>query len=127
MLKFETKQLPEDYDYLAPDSSEIRLLPTMNCGGLCHCKLPAGSTSKAVKHKTVEEIWFFTSGVGEVWRKQGAQEEVVKVKEGTALTMPIGAHFQFRNTGEGPLCFLITTMPPWPGENEAVKVEDYWK
>ena len=32
-----TAQLPKDYDYLAPDGSEIRLLPEVAGGGLAHC------------------------------------------------------------------------------------------
>ncbi len=30
-------------------------------------------------NNTVEEIWFFVQGIGEIWRKQGNKEEVVKV------------------------------------------------
>jgi mannose-6-phosphate isomerase-like protein (cupin superfamily) len=65
---FSTKQLPEKVDQIAPDGSEIRLLMSLGGGGLCHCTLPAGKTSSAVKHKTVEEIWYFLAGQGELWR-----------------------------------------------------------
>ena len=51
---------------------------------------------------------------------------VVDVEPGTALTIPTGAHFQFRTTGPEPLCFVMCTMPPWPGEQEAVRVPDHW-
>src|SRR5216117_2870669 len=70
-IGFEVKQLRERPDEQAPDGSEIRLLPELWGGGLCHCTLPSGRTSKAVKHKTVEEIWYFVQGIGEVWRKLG--------------------------------------------------------
>jgi mannose-6-phosphate isomerase-like protein (cupin superfamily) len=126
MLEFQTQKLRVEYDYLAPDGSEIRLLQSMNHGGLAHCSLPPGEVSAAVRHKTVEEIWYFIEGNGEVWRKQGEKEEVVLVEPGVSLTIPVGTHFQFRNTGSKPLKFLICTMPPWPGEEEAVKVKDYW-
>jgi len=33
-MRFETKELTEDYDYLAPDGSEIRLLPAMKRGAI---------------------------------------------------------------------------------------------
>lgn len=127
MSGFETKQLPPDHDHLAPDSSEIRLLPITNGGGLAHCTLHPSQISLAVAHKTVQEIWFFLEGQGQVWRKQGKQEEVVDVTPGLSLTIPTGTHFQFRNTGQIPLRFLIVTMPPWPGEDEAYRVEGYWK
>ena len=45
---------------------------------------------------------------------------------GVCLTIPPGTSFQFRNTGWEPLCFIITTMPPWPGPEEAVRVTDHW-
>jgi hypothetical protein len=35
-------------DYQAPDGSEIRLLLTMNGGGLCHASLPSGSVALPV-------------------------------------------------------------------------------
>ncbi len=127
MLEFEMKPLPDNYDYLAPDQSEIRLLFTMNGGGLAHVKLPKGRVSLAVKHKTVEEIWYFVQGSGQVWRKHGNRDEVVDVQPGLCLTIPTGTHFQFRNTGSEPLCFIVSTMPPWPGSAEAERVEDFWK
>ena len=126
MPNFDTLPLPSHYDYLAPDQSEIRLLLTATGGGLCHCTLPPGQVSTAVTHKTVEEIWYFLQGQGEVWRKQGDQEDCVTVVAGVCLTIPLGTHFQFRNTGEENLCFVIATMPPWPGADEAIEVQGYW-
>ena len=123
----QTKKLPKKYDELAPDKSEIRLLLKMKGGGLVHCTLPPGGTSLAVKHKTIEEIWYFIQGQGQVWRRQEDREVIVDVDPGTCITIPTGAHFQFHNTGEVPLCFIIATMPPWPGEEEAVRVQDHWK
>ena len=64
---FEFISLPLEATYLAPDNSEIRLLPTFNSGGLCHCTLPANSISNPVKHKTVDEIWYCISGQGIIW------------------------------------------------------------
>lgn len=120
MQHFETKVLPEKYNYLAPDGSEIRLLPVLSGGGLAHCTLPVGGVSRPVYHRTVEEIWYFLDGEGEVWRKLDEKQEVVRVHQGVSLTIPVGTHFQFRNSGDVPLRFIIATMPPWPGEHEAV-------
>ena len=44
----------------------------------------------------------------------------------TAHSIPLGAHFQFRNPGAEPLAFVIVTMPPWPGMDEAMRVADHW-
>jgi mannose-6-phosphate isomerase-like protein (cupin superfamily) len=122
-----TAHLGEHCDYLAPDGSEIRLLPEVGGGGLCHCTLPPARVSKAVRHKTVNEIWYFISGKGQVWRKQGESEAVDEVRQGTSLTIPCTTLFQVRNIGDESLCFLIATIPRWPGEDEAVEVEGHWK
>jgi mannose-6-phosphate isomerase-like protein (cupin superfamily) len=113
-------------DYMAPDGSEIRLLPTMRGGGLCHCTLPVGKTSSPVFHHQVEKIWYVASGEGEVWRRNAMAEETVPVRAGTALTIPPLTAFQFRNIGTSPLSILIVTMPPWPGPQEAERTVGVW-
>ncbi len=123
---FDTRHLPEEYE-LAPDKSEIRPLLSVKGGGLAHCTLPPNKVSLAVRHKTIEEIWYFIQGHGQVWREQEGREEIVDVSPGTCITIPTGTHFQFRTTGDEPLCFIIATMPPWPGEHEAIRVKDHWK
>ncbi len=122
----DTKILPCEYTVLAPDGSEISELVSVNSGSLVHCRLPIGASSMAVMHKTVEEVWYFIQGNGQVWRKSEAAESVVDVYPGVSLSIETGTHFQFRNTGNEDLCFVIVTMPPWPGEHEAVRVDDYW-
>lgn len=125
-MPFVTRQLVPEIDAIAPDGSEIRLMAETARGSFVHCTLPPGSVSKAVRHRTIEEIWYFLSGDGEVWRALDGEEACVPVAAGTALSIPARAHFQFRNTGGGPLCFVIATMPPWPGDAEAVRVADHW-
>ena len=114
------------HDVLAPDGSEIRFLPQLKGGSMVHCTLPPGGISLAVAHRTVEELWYVLSGAGELWRAQDGREEVVPMLPGTAHTIPLGAHFQFRNPGPAPLAFVIVTMTPWPGMDEAVRVTDHW-
>jgi mannose-6-phosphate isomerase-like protein (cupin superfamily) len=126
-MNLQTTSLRPAADYIAPDGSEIRLLPTMKGGGLCHCTLPTGKTSSPVAHREVEEIWYVLSGVGEVWRKNAVMEASISVSAGSSLTIPARTSFQFRNTGDSPLCILIATMPPWPGPEEAVEVAGVWQ
>jgi len=122
----ESKTLPNQLDELAPDGSEIRLLLRTRGASMVHCTLPAGRVSLPVHHQTVEELWYFLSGEGEVWRRNDQQEAVTPVKAGTNLSILLGTSFQFRNTGNEPLCFIITTMPPWPGCGEDVETEGKW-
>lgn len=76
--------------------------------------------------QTIEEIWYCLDGKGEMWRYEEDEQTVVELYPGMTLTIPTGTHFQFRNTGEVPLRFLIITMPPWPGNDEAYRVDDFW-
>lgn len=125
-MPFETMTLGEKIDAIAPDGSEIRLLGAMSRSSAVHCTLPSGGVLLAVRHKSIEEIWYFVSGVGEVWRSLDDDAVTVSVLAGISVTIPTGVHFQFRNTGEAPLCFVIATAPPWPGEQEAERVPDHW-
>lgn len=120
MPPFESNRVKTEYDLLAPDGSEIRLLHSLSGLSVVHCRLPVGAVSIPVTHRTVEEVWVFLRGAGQVWRKQGEREEVLEARPGLSLTIPLGAAFQFRNTGDAPLDFIIATAPPWPGEDEAV-------
>lgn len=118
-MTFETRQLPVDADVIAPDGSEVRLLPALAGGGMAHFALRPGAVSVPVRHRTVEEIWFFLSGHGEMWRRQDNRETVEQVRPGTAITIPLGTSFQFRSTSADPLTAVAVTMPPWPGPGEA--------
>jgi mannose-6-phosphate isomerase-like protein (cupin superfamily) len=125
-VPWETRAVPDNYDVVAPDGSAIRLLVRARGGSMVHCTLPPGGVTQAVRHCTVEEVWYFLGGRGQVWRKQGEVEEITEVRPCLALSMPLGTHFQFRATGSEPLTFVIVTMPPWPGPDEAVPVPGAW-
>lgn len=124
--ELEHRTLPENHDTLAPDGSEIRLLSSTTRGSMVHCTLNPGEVSLPVAHRTVEEVWYVLEGTGQVWRKFGDDERIDDVAPGVSLPISVGAHFQFRNTGQGPLRILIVTMPPWPGEHEAYRVPGRW-
>ncbi len=126
MNDFSTKCLPVQRDAIAPDGSDVRVLLSLSRGSLAHFELAPGQTSLAVAHRTVEEIWFFLQGRGEMWRKLNDDEEVVPVDAGVCITIPCGTHFQFRSFGDEPLAAIGITMPPWPGEGEAYEVQGTW-
>jgi len=79
-----------------------------------------------VRHRTVEEIWYFLAGSGEVWLRSpdGTVEAIRHVEPGANVIIPTGWAFQFRAIGEEPLRFLCFTSPPWPGDDEAVQVAE---
>jgi mannose-6-phosphate isomerase-like protein (cupin superfamily) len=125
-MSFGTTRLPVSPDAVAPDGSDVRVLLGLGGGSLAHFALAPGQTSIAVTHRTVEEIWFFLAGRGEMWRKLGGHEAVVPVDPGVCLTIPLGTHFQLRAFGNEPLAAIGVTMPPWPGEGEASEVPGPW-
>jgi mannose-6-phosphate isomerase-like protein (cupin superfamily) len=122
-----TTDLREDIDYAAPDGSEIRLLLDVDAGGFAHCTLRQGSCSSAVRHRTVDEIWFVLGGHGKIWRKSASGETAEdELRPGRGLTIPVGTSFQFRASGCSPLRIGIGTFPRWPGVDEAEPVDSRW-
>jgi mannose-6-phosphate isomerase-like protein (cupin superfamily) len=109
-------------DAIAPDGSEITfLVGDARRASLVEVRLPAGRTSLPVRHKTVEEIWYFLAGEGRVWRRPPGGEPVVDdVRPGRTLVIATGWAFQFQAAATADLRFLCFTSPPWPGAGEAV-------
>src|SRR5438132_13659425 len=126
-VAWQTARVAPDYDVRAPDGSEIRLLVSGRGGSMVHCIVRPGQVTRAVRHRTVDEVWFCVSGMGEVWRSSASGEEIVELDNGVALSIPVGVAFQFRATGDEPLQVVITTMPPWPGPDEAEAVRGPWE
>ena len=121
-----THRLAAEPDAMAPDGSEVRVLAAVAAGSMAHFRLPPGKVSRAVVHRTVEEVWYFVGGRGQMWRRLGDEETVVEVSAGLSLSIPLGTAFQFRAGGDTPLEAVGVTMPPWPGPDEAYEVEGLW-
>ena len=126
MNAFDTMRLPATPTTIAPDGSDVRVLLSLPSGSMAHFELSAGKVARAVSHRTVEEVWFVVSGLGEMWRKQGEREEIVVLQPGVCLSIPVGTHFQFRASASESVAAIGVTMPPWPGESEAVPVAGPW-
>ena len=113
-----TASLGPEVSAVAPDGSDVRVLLGGTRGSMAHFSLQPGAVSLAVASRTLEELWYFVDGEGEMWRRQeGAQGpgKTEKVSAGVALAIPARTHFQFKSTGSGPLAAVGVTMPPWPG------------
>jgi mannose-6-phosphate isomerase-like protein (cupin superfamily) len=126
MCAFMTRRLPATPDAVAPDGSSVRVLLSFPRGSMAEFELAPGETSTAVVHRTVDEIWLFLAGRGELWRRLGDDEEVVQAEPGVSITIPVGTRFQFRSFGPAPLRAVAVTLPAWPGEGEAIAVEGKW-
>jgi mannose-6-phosphate isomerase-like protein (cupin superfamily) len=114
----ESAAIPES----APDGSTVRpLLSVPGAGGLATFTLPAGVTARAMRHRTVTEIWYVVGGVGQLWREPSS---IVTLAPGVCATIRPGTAFQFRAATE--LRIVAVTMPPWPGASEAVAATGPW-
>jgi mannose-6-phosphate isomerase-like protein (cupin superfamily) len=123
---FSIGRMPEEPDVVAPDGSDVRLLTGSERGGMAQFELAAGEVSVPVRHRTVEEIWCFTGGRGEMSLRCGGTEQIAAVEPGVVVTIPVGTRFQFRAFGDEPLTILAVTMPPWPGDGEAIASRGPW-
>ena len=125
-MSLHTRERSHLPDVTAPDGSEVRILAATTRGSMAQFTLPPGSVSKAVAHRTVEEVWLVTHGTGRMWRRLGEAEVLAELRPGISVAIPVGAHFQFRNDGDEPLHCVGVTMPPWPGMDEAYEVTGVW-
>ena len=111
----------------APDGASVQVLLSLPGGSMATFTLQPGQVSAAVTHRSVEELWYVLAGRGRMWRRDAAREEIVALEPGLCLSVPLGTAFQFRCDGDAPLVAVAVTMPPWPGEGEAVAVEGAWE
>lgn len=127
MTDFATMNLPEQPTVTAPDGSDVRVLLRLDGGSMAHFELAPGRCSQAVRHRTVEELWYVVGGEAEMWRSQDGCESVVRLVPGSCLSIPVATSFQFRTTGAVPFAAVGVTMPPWPGMDEADVVPGPWR
>ena len=65
MARFVTRLASERPDAVAPDGSEVRILAATARGSMALFRLAPGGVSKAVAHRTVEEVWYIVAGRGD--------------------------------------------------------------
>lgn len=112
---------------IAPDGSRVRPLLSLASGSMAQFELAPGQVSRSVMHHSVEELWLVTTGIGELWRQRDGYEKTVALAAGVCVSIPAGTAFQFRCIGNESLRIAAVTMPPWPGDGEAVRVGGRWK
>ena len=111
----------------APDGSQVQRLRRLAAGSMARFSFAAGSVSRAVRHRRVEELWYVLDGAGEIWRApESGMAEVVQLQPGESVAIEANCAFQVRVHPGQPLTVVAVTMPPWPGDEEAVLVDGYW-
>lgn len=119
--------LPTTADARSPAGADIRLLMDGPTGNMIHSTVAVGQINRATVHATVSEFWYILEGAGEIWRRDGAEERITRLQPGVSIDIPAGVAFQYRNVGSAPLRFICVTMPPWPGDQEASRIEGIWR
>ena len=54
------KPLPAERDVIAVDGTDVRILLRTERGSTAHFEFGPGRTSRAIRHHTVEEVWYFS-------------------------------------------------------------------
>jgi mannose-6-phosphate isomerase-like protein (cupin superfamily) len=93
---------------------------------MAHFRLAPGQVAIGVVHRTVDEIWMVISGSGRMWRCPSGRPDLALEDEllpDMSVPIPVGTHFQFRAAEASGLDIVGSTVPPWPGEDEAVRSE----
>ncbi len=121
-----TTMLPEHPQAKSPAGADIRYLMDGERGNMIHSTVPPHQVNKATVHATVSEFWYVLEGHGEIWRDDGVESGVTVLVPGTAIDIPVGTIFQYRNVSAADLKFICISMPPWPGDTEATYVKRKW-
>ena len=122
-----TTLLPERPDAKSPAGADIRFMMDGVTGNMIHSTVPAHQVNKATVHATVSEFWYVLEGHGQIWRDDGTENCIVDLLPGTAIDIPVGTAFQYRNVSDEELKFICIAMPPWPGDAEASYVKGVWQ
>ena len=111
----------------SPLGAYVRSLMDGPHGNMIHSTVPPGMVGRACRFRTIDEFWFVLSGEGEIWRKGiDGSEGVTRLVPGVCIDIPLGTTFQYRCTGNVPLVFTCTAMPPWSGDDEAEITDGAW-
>jgi mannose-6-phosphate isomerase-like protein (cupin superfamily) len=125
--RMKTKLLPDEPDAKSPAGADIRFMMASQTGNMIHSTVPPRQVNRATVHTTVNEFWYVLEGHGEIWRDDRTGSGITALVPGTAIDIPVGTSFQYRNVGDEDLKFICVSMPPWPGESEAAYVDGVWE
>jgi mannose-6-phosphate isomerase-like protein (cupin superfamily) len=104
--------------FVTADGSSIRELAGIPTGNAANQSLaeatvePGGATTEHL-HRTSEEIYLFTQGMGRM--RLGAEE--ADVRAGDAVVIPPGTRHKLFNTGTEPLVLLCCCSPAYSHED----------
>ena len=114
-------RLDEARPFTTLDGSEIRevvgrvSLPSQN-QSLAEATVPVGGMTQAHFHRTSEELYLFTHGVGRI--RVGDEER--EVEAGDCVVLAPGTEHKVWNTGTEPLRLLCCCAPAYSHEDTVI-------
>jgi mannose-6-phosphate isomerase-like protein (cupin superfamily) len=126
-VNIKTTILPDHPNAKSPAGADIRFLMNGETGNMIHSTVPPHQVNRATVHATVSEFWYILEGHGEIWRDNGVDSCITDLVPGTAIDIPVGTAFQYRNKSVVELKFICISMPPWPGDSEAKFIKGKWQ
>jgi len=94
---------------------------------MIHSTVPPGRWAALAASGPSTNIGMSSRVEGEIWRRApDGRESVTRLIAGVCVDIPLGTAFQYRCTGNVPLVFTCTSLPPWPGDDEAMIVDGPW-
>ena len=113
-----TARLEDRTSFVTADGSTIRELagiPTGNAvnQSLAEATVEPGAETAEHFHRTSEEIYLFTRGMG----KMRLGDEEGDVRAGDAVVIPPGTRHKLFNTGSEPLVLLCCCAPAYSDED----------
>ena len=107
--------------FTTKDGSEIReLLAHRNSAirrqSLAEARVPAGGATLEHYHVKTEEIYYITSGAGQM----RVADETRPVTAGDAIAIPPGKKHKLWNTGQTPLTLLCCCAPAYEHEDTII-------
>ena len=114
----QTVRLEQRESFITADGSSIRELagiPTGNAANqsLAEATVPPGSATIEHYHRTSEEIYLFTQGVG----RMRLGDDEAPVRAGDAVVIAPGTPHKLFNTGPEPLVLLCCCAPAYSHED----------
>jgi mannose-6-phosphate isomerase-like protein (cupin superfamily) len=114
-------RIDEARPFTTLDGSTIRevagpvTLPSRN-QSLAEATVDPGRETQAHFHRTSEELYLFTSGMGRI--RVGDEER--EVRAGDCVVLPPGTEHKLWNTGDEPLRLLCCCAPPYSDDDTVI-------
>ena len=113
MNAWRTAWLPREATNRSPGgASEIRQVIQLPQGQVTHAVCAAGNVAEAAVLPERYEMFYVLAGAGELWRRAPHGEEIVSLRPGRTVEIPMGTEFQYRAL-DADVMFLVIVTPMW--------------